>query len=230
MAWWKKKKEIPEHNFVEDESHNLIMDPDQDIRIGIRPINTFPFSSGLYYFDARISDDDVEFVDYKHLKYKYSNISPRPSLSDYIISKRTKRYLKTDYIVNLKLKRENIFEEQDRMISKSEYVNPFEDACEETFLKAEKSHGKGYAENCLESGLIETKEDISDYCNGELTYEDWNKRKIYRIFSELGFGNEKIRIIQNKINQDINKYRYAVALFKECKTEEEFMYLLVEGM
>lgn len=231
MVWWKKKsEEIAEHDFVTDEKYNLIIDPEQDICIGLRPINMFPFSDNLLYFNVRISDDDIEFIDYKHLKYKYSNIHPRPNLSDYIISKRTKQYIKNDYIINLKLKGGNVFEEQDRIASKSEYVNPFKNVCEEKYLTALKTHGKGSAENCLEDGLIETKEEIDDYCNSELNYEDWNKRKIYRVFSEFGFGSEKIRIIQKKIDQDINKYRYAVSLFKECKTEEEFMYLLVEGM
>lgn len=230
MAWWKKKEEVPEHTFVEDDKHNLIINPDQTICIGIRSIKHFPFNDGFWYFNTTLRDDDIEFIDYKHLKYKYSTTSPCPNQSDYIISKRIEQYLKTDYIINLEFVGSNVFEEQDRTTLKSEYVNPFENSCEEEYLKMLKRHGKGSAENCLESGLIETKEEIDDYCNGELSYEDWNNRKVYRTFSGLGFGNEKIRIIQKKINQDISKYRYAVALYKECKTKEEFMYLLVEGM
>ena len=188
-----------------------------------------------------LSDENVKYIDETHIDVELPCYRLPENITEYILNKKNFVGYKETWLCHCELYKDEDFRKvytPERAIvfniGTYEVLNGEDIDLEEYFnvdeeLKREKHLGKYAYSGCIGSTLLETKEEIEDYVNGDLTIEEWSMRKIYKTFSVLGLSCERIKIIQGIINGNFFQYDHLVRLYRECIDIDEFMYLAIEG-
>lgn len=75
--------------------------------------------------------------------------------------------------------------------------------------------------------LIETLEELNNYLDSDLTYEEWQRKKIITKMLELNLGVGFINAFAHKC-VDFKDYNTLTRLANECENRDILMYLLVK--